>query len=42
DPLAIKIVERSKIKVIVMHYKRLNKIINILNGEEISSIIEPM
>jgi uridylate kinase len=42
DPLAIKIVERSKIKVIVMNYRRLNKIINIINGEEISSVIEPV
>ncbi|MEM3209995.1 MAG: UMP kinase, partial [Saccharolobus sp.] len=42
DPLAIKIIERSRIKVIVMNYKRLNKIIEIINGEELSSVIEPV
>ncbi|MEM3291137.1 MAG: UMP kinase [Saccharolobus sp.] len=42
DPLAIKIIERSRIKVIVMNYKRLSKIIEIINGEELSSVIEPV
>ncbi|BFI74116.1 UMP kinase [Sulfurisphaera ohwakuensis] len=42
DPLAIKIIERSKIKVIVMNYKRLNKILDIIHGKDIGSIIEPM
>ncbi|AKA74203.1 UMP kinase [Saccharolobus solfataricus] len=42
DPLAIKIVERSKIRVIVMNYRKLNRIIDILKGEEVSSIIEPV
>ena len=41
DPLAIKIIERSKIKVVVMNYKRLNKILEIVKGNEVGSIIEP-
>ncbi|BFH74361.1 UMP kinase [Sulfurisphaera javensis] len=42
DPLAIKIIERSKIKVIVMNYKKLDKILDIIRGKEIGSVIQPM
>ena len=41
DPLAIKIIERSRIKVVVMNYKRLDKVLDIIKGNEIGSIIEP-
>ena len=42
DPLAIKIIERSKIKVVVMNYKRLEKVLDIVKGKELGSIIEPV
>jgi len=42
DPLAIKIIERSRIKVVVMNYKRLDKVLDIIKGNEIGSIIEPV
>lgn len=42
DPLAIKIIERSKIKVVVMNYKRLEKILDIVKGNDLGSIIEPV
>lgn len=42
DPLAIKIIERSKIKVVVMNYKRLEKVLDIIKGNELGSIIEPV
>ncbi|AAY80644.1 UMP kinase [Sulfolobus acidocaldarius] len=42
DPLAIKIVERSKIKVLVINFKDLNKLPNILKGNEIlGSVVVP-
>jgi len=42
DPLAIKIIERSKIKVVVMNYKRLEKVLDIVKGNDLGSIIEPV
>ncbi|ARM76600.1 UMP kinase [Acidianus manzaensis] len=41
DPMAIKVIQRSKIKVIVMNHKRLSKLKNIIQGNEISTIINP-
>ena len=41
DPLAIKIIERSKIKVVVMNYRKLDKVLEIVKGKEVGSIIEP-
>jgi uridylate kinase len=41
DPVAIKILNRSKIRVIVMNYKRLGKVKEVLKGSEISTLIEP-
>jgi Uridylate kinase len=41
DPMAIKIVERSKIKVIVMNYNKLGKLKDIIAGKEISTLVEP-
>lgn len=41
DPMAIKIIERSKIKVIVMNYNRLGRLKSIIDGKEISTIINP-
>jgi uridylate kinase len=41
DPLAIKIIERSKIKVIVTNYNKLSKLTEIIKGEETASIVEP-
>uniref|UniRef100_A0A2U9IP59 Uridylate kinase n=1 Tax=Acidianus sulfidivorans JP7 TaxID=619593 RepID=A0A2U9IP59_9CREN len=42
DPMAIKIIERSKIKVIVMNYNKLSKLKNIIQGKEVSTIINPV
>ncbi len=42
DPMAMKIVERSKIRVIVTNVDRIGKITRILKGEEIASIVEPV
>lgn len=42
DPMAIKIIERSKIKVIVMNYSRLGKLKDIIEGKEISTIVNPV
>ncbi|EWG07101.1 MAG: uridylate kinase [Candidatus Aramenus sulfurataquae] len=41
DPLAIKIVERSRIRVIVANYNRISKLKEIIKGEEVASIVEP-
>ncbi|BBD71657.1 uridylate kinase [Sulfodiicoccus acidiphilus] len=41
DPIAIKIVNRSKIKVVVMNYNKLSKLREVLKGKDISTIIEP-
>lgn len=41
DPMAIKIIERSKIKVIVMNYNRLARLKSIIEGKEISTIVNP-
>ncbi len=41
DPMAIKIIERSKIKVIVMNYNKLGKLKDIITGKEISTLVEP-
>ncbi|MEM0278896.1 UMP kinase [Metallosphaera sp.] len=42
DPMAMKIVERSRIKVIVTSLDKIGKLARILKGEEIASIIEPV
>ncbi|MDT7875626.1 MAG: UMP kinase [Sulfolobaceae archaeon] len=42
DPLAVKIVERSRIKVIVMNFNKMNKILDTIKGNEIpGSLITP-
>ena len=43
DPLAIKIIERSKIKVLVINYKNLDKLLDILSGNIITgSLVLPV
>ncbi len=41
DPIAIKIIERSKLKVIVMNYKKILDLQKVLNGEKVGSLVLP-
>ncbi|EZQ06772.1 MULTISPECIES: UMP kinase [Acidianus] len=40
DPMALKIIERSKIRVIVMNYNKLEKLSDIILGKEVSTLLE--
>ncbi|QKQ99401.1 UMP kinase [Metallosphaera tengchongensis] len=42
DPMAMKIIERSKIKVMVMGLSKIGSIDRILKGEETATIVEPV
>lgn len=43
DPLAIKIIERSKIKVLVVNFKNLDKLLDIISGNiSIGSLVLPV
>ncbi|ABP95918.1 MULTISPECIES: UMP kinase [Metallosphaera] len=42
DPMAMKIVERSRIKVIVTSVDKIGKLTRIIKGEETASIVEPV
>ncbi|MBP1357820.1 MAG: UMP kinase [Sulfolobus sp.] len=41
DPVAIKIIERSDLRVLVMNYRKISELQKVLNGEKIGSLVLP-